>query len=128
MMKKNTFVNRLGMLAINHPWWVLLFSLIFVGLSGTGLTKLEFVNNYRVFFGEENPQLLAFDELQNTYSKSDNVMILVEPANGDVFTRENLQAIVELTYLRSFYWRKSLIYGFRLILTQKFPLKSMVFF
>jgi hypothetical protein len=34
----------------------------------------------------------------------------------------------ELTYLRSFYWRKSLIYGFRLILTQKFPLKSMVFF
>ena len=33
-----------------------------------------------------------------------------------------------LTYLRSFYWSKSLIYGFRLILTQKFPLKSMVFF
>jgi hypothetical protein len=35
---------------------------------------------------------------------------------------------ISLTYLRSFYWRKSLIYGFRLILTQKFPLKSMVFF
>ena len=97
MMKKNTFVNRLGMFAVNHPWWILLLSLIFVGLSGTGLTKLEFVNNYRVFFGEDNPQLLAFDALQNTYSKSDNVMILVEPANGNVFTRENLQAIVELT-------------------------------
>ena len=38
----------------------------------------------------------------------------------------NLQIV--LAYLRSFYWRKSLIYGFRLILTQKFPLKSMVFF
>ncbi|MEO1887693.1 MAG: MMPL family transporter [Methyloprofundus sp.] len=97
MMKKNTFVNQLGMFSINHPWWVLLFSLIFVGLSGSGLKNLEFVNNYRVFFGEDNPQLLAFDELQNTYSKSDNVMILVEPANGDVFTRENLQAIIELT-------------------------------
>ncbi|HIG64648.1 MAG TPA: RND family transporter [Methyloprofundus sp.] len=96
-MKKNTFVNQLGMFSINHPWWVLLFSLIFVGLSGSGLKNLEFVNNYRVFFGEDNPQLLAFDELQNTYSKSDNVMILVEPANGDVFTRENLQAIIELT-------------------------------
>ncbi|MBT3813548.1 MAG: MMPL family transporter [Gammaproteobacteria bacterium] len=96
-MKKNTFVNQLGMFSINHPWWVLLFSLIFVGLSGSGLKNLEFVNNYRVFFGEDNPQLLAFDELQNTYSKSDNVMILVEPANGDVFTRKNLQAIIELT-------------------------------
>ena len=36
--------------------------------------------------------------------------------------------VLVLAYLRSFYWRKSLIYGFRLILTQKFPLKSMVFF
>lgn len=96
-MKKYALSSRLGSFSVNHPWWVLLFSLIFVGLSGTGLTKLEFVNNYRVFFGKENPQLLAFDALQNTYSKSDNVMILVEPANGDVFTRENLQAIVELT-------------------------------
>lgn len=96
-MKKYALSSRIGSFSVNHPWWVLLFSLIFVGLSGTGLTKLEFVNNYRVFFGKENPQLLAFDALQNTYSKSDNVMILVEPANGDVFTRENLQAIVELT-------------------------------
>ncbi|GFO71774.1 uncharacterized protein BJAS_P1471 [Bathymodiolus japonicus methanotrophic gill symbiont] len=97
MMKKNAFSNGLGRFAVNHPWWVLLLSLLFIGLSGTGLKKLEFTNNYRVFFGEDNPQLLAFDALQNTYSKSDNVMILVEPKNGDVFTRENLQAIVELT-------------------------------
>lgn len=97
MMKSHTFVNRLGMFSLNHPWWVLLFSLVFVGLSGSGLKDIEFVNNYRVFFGENNPQLLAFDELQNTYSKSDNVMILVEPENGNIFTRESLQAIVELT-------------------------------
>jgi hypothetical protein len=32
-----------------------------------------------------------------------------------------------LTYLRSFYWRKSLIYGFRLILTQKFPVSPLIF-
>ena len=97
MMKKNALSNGLGRFAVNHPWWVLLLSLLFIGLSGTGLQKLEFTNNYRVFFGEDNPQLLAFDALQNTYSKSDNIMILVEPKNGDVFTRDNLQAIVELT-------------------------------
>ena len=96
-MKKNTLSNSLGIFAVNHPWWVLLISLIFIGVSGAGLKGLEFTNNYRVFFGEDNPQLLAFDILQNTYSKSDNVMILVEPQNGDVFTRKNLQAIIELT-------------------------------
>ncbi len=98
-MKKNRLPNQLGFFAINHPWWVLLFSLILIGLSGAGVKELEFTNNYRVFFGEDNPQLLAFDVLQNTYSKSDNVMILVEPDNGDVFTRENLQAVIELTSL-----------------------------
>ena len=49
------------------------------------------------FFSEDNPQLLAFDAIQNTYSKSDNLMFVLEPENGDVFTRENLQAVVELT-------------------------------
>jgi len=97
MMQKNVLSNRLGVFVVNHPWWVLLLSLIFIGFSGFGVKGLEFTNNYRVFFGEDNPQLLAFDTLQNTYSKSDNVMILVEPEKGDVFTRENLQAIVELT-------------------------------
>ena len=97
MMKKNVLSNGFSIFAVNHPWWVLLLSLFFIGLSGAGIKGLEFTNNYRVFFGEDNPQLLAFDVLQNTYSKSDNVMILVEPENGDMFTRENLQAIVELT-------------------------------
>ncbi|NOQ12989.1 MAG: MMPL family transporter [Methyloprofundus sp.] len=96
-MKKHVFSSWLGAFAVNHPWWILLLSLIFIGVSGVGVKGLEFTNNYRVFFGEDNPQLLAFDALQNTYSKSDNVMILVEPENADVFTRKNLQAIVELT-------------------------------
>jgi transposase len=33
-----------------------------------------------------------------------------------------------LTHLRSFYYHKSLIYSYHLILTKKCPLKSMVFF
>jgi predicted RND superfamily exporter protein len=67
--------------------------------SASGLKNVEFNNNYRVYFSEDNPQLLAFDTLQKTYSKSDNVMIAIEPENGDIFTPENLQIIVELTKL-----------------------------
>jgi len=93
-MKKQ---GRVEKFIVNHPWWVLLLSLIFITASSIGIKNIEFTNNYRVFFSEDNPQLLAFDALQNTYSKSDNVMLLVEPANGEIFTRENLQAILELT-------------------------------
>ncbi len=89
--------GRVEKFVVNHPWWVLLLSLVFITASSFSIKNIEFTNNYRVFFGEDNPQLLAFDALQNTYSKSDNVMMLIEPANGEIFTRKNLQAIVELT-------------------------------
>ncbi len=87
-MEKESMQESRGRFVVNHPWWVLFLSLLFVGAAGSGIQGLEFTNNYRVFFGEDNPQLLAFDTLQSTYSKSDNVMLLVEPADGqpDVVT------------------------------------------
>ena len=52
---------------------------------------------YRMFFSEENPQLNAFEQLQNTYTKNDNVLFVIAPQNGKVFTRETLSAVAELT-------------------------------
>jgi predicted RND superfamily exporter protein len=51
----------------------------------------------RVFFSDENPQLKALDALENTYTKNENVLFVVAPKNGDVFTRATLAAIEELT-------------------------------
>ncbi len=50
-------------------------------------------SDYRIFFDKSNPQLQAFEQLQNVYSKSDNLIILVSPADGDVFTLRTLQAL-----------------------------------
>jgi uncharacterized protein len=97
VIQENTFVPRLGRFVTKHPWWVIFLTLFLVIAASAGLKNIEFTNNYRIFFGKENPQLLAFDALQNTYSKSDNLMFVVEPENGEIFTRETLQAIVELT-------------------------------
>ncbi|MDC9727738.1 MAG: MMPL family transporter [Methyloprofundus sp.] len=98
-MHKTSIISRLGAFVVNHPWRVLLIVLIVIAGSASGLRSLEFTNNYRVYFSEDNPQLLAFDALQKTYSKSDNVMIAIEPRNGDIFTAENLHVITELTKL-----------------------------
>lgn len=77
---------------------VILFSLIAVGLIGSGAPKLmPLSNDYRVFFSEENPQLRAFEELQNTYTKDDNVLIVISPKDGQVFTPETLAAIQDIT-------------------------------
>ena len=68
-----------------------------VAAAASGGRFLQFSNNYRVFFSEENPQLQAFDALQNKYIKNDNAMIALAPKNGKVFTRETLAAVEELT-------------------------------
>jgi predicted RND superfamily exporter protein len=66
-------------------------------LMGSGIQHLRFNNDYRMFFSEENPQLKAFEQLQNTYTKNDNVLFVIAPQDGKVFTQETLTAVKELT-------------------------------
>jgi len=80
-----------------NPFWVILVCITFMVLAGTGAQKLEFKNDYRVFFSEENPQLTAFESMQKVYNKSDNVSFVVVPKDGNVFTAEHLAALRVLT-------------------------------
>jgi predicted RND superfamily exporter protein len=66
-------------------------------LAASGARLLTFKTDYRVFFSEDNPQLQAFEELQNTYTKTDNVLFVLAPGSGNVFTRETLASVVRLT-------------------------------
>jgi len=77
---------------------VILFSLIAVAVIGSGAPKLmPLSNDYRIFFSEDNPQLRAFEDLQNTYTKDDNVLIVISPKDGQVFTPGTLAAIQDIT-------------------------------
>jgi len=78
--------------------WIAFFSVFaLVAVAASGARFLSFSNDYRIFFSAENPQLLAFQNLQNTYTKSDNVLFVVAPADGNVYSVETLQAIEWLT-------------------------------
>ncbi|MCP4187332.1 MAG: MMPL family transporter [Gammaproteobacteria bacterium] len=90
-------VRQYAEFIIRHKWLSVLFSIIWVMLMGAGAQYLTFTNDYRVFFGEENPQLVAFELLQDTYSRSDNAMLLLAPQDGEVFTRSTLEAVAWLT-------------------------------
>ena len=82
---------------VNHRITVIVLSLILVGAFGSGLPSLYFDSSYRAFFGKDNPQLIAFETLENTYTKNDNVIIVLAPRDGDVFTPGTLSAIESLT-------------------------------
>ena len=94
---ERVMVTRYAEGVIRFRWMILLLTVLLVGFAARGMGYLAFTNDYRAFFAEENPQLQAFEKLQNTYDKSDNVMFIITPREGKVFTRETLTSIAWLT-------------------------------
>ncbi len=91
------FENALGSWVIRHRLWIIAVTILVLIVSVMGASQLSLITNYRVFFSEDNPQLLAFEALEKTYAKNDNVLFVLSPKNGQVFTKETLKAITDIT-------------------------------
>jgi len=91
------FAARLTERVLNRRWLVILLAVAIAAAAGSGASRLEFSSNYRVFFSDANPELLAFENLQNTYTKNDNFLFVIEPQDGNAFSSETLAAVEALT-------------------------------
>ena len=83
---------------VKGRWAIIILTLIIAGVLSSGARFLSFTNDYRIFFSDDNPQLLALDRLQNTYTKDDTVLFIITPKDGNVFTTQTLTSIEDLTY------------------------------
>jgi len=91
------FAATLARRVIARRWLVLLLSLTLALGAGFGAGKLEFSTNYRVFFSDANPELQAFENLQDTYTKNDNFLFVFEPSDEAAFSKQTLAAVERLT-------------------------------
>ena len=82
---------------LRRRWLVVALATLVMLAITAGARFITVTNDYRVLFSEDNPQLAAFDALENTYSTSNAALIAIAPRDGSVFTREALGAIEELT-------------------------------
>ena len=89
--------SKLGPRVIKYRWLIILLSFVLVLGAASGGRFLVFKADYHVFFSGDNPQLQAFDKLEKTYSKNDNVLFVLTPKDGDVFTNETLMVVETLT-------------------------------
>lgn len=78
-----------------HPLAVA--SLLVIAALAYGAKHVYFESDYRIFFRDDDPYLLAHEEQQAQYTKSDSLLFIVAPADGEVFTRGTLAAIETLT-------------------------------
>ena len=84
------FITERALIAIVLP-------LLIVSALGTGIRHLTFDSDYRSYFKPDNPDLLAWDALSNTFGESNSLMLILAPRDGDVFTRGTLSAVEYLT-------------------------------
>ncbi|TDI60663.1 MAG: RND transporter [Alphaproteobacteria bacterium] len=82
---------------LRFRWLVLLATIVAVLGAASGMRHLEFSTNYRVFFSDENPELTAFEDFQKIYTKNDNIIFVVQPKDGKVFSPKVTEAIEKIT-------------------------------
>ncbi len=88
---------KFAQFVVNNKWMVLFLSIALSFLTAFGASFLEIKTDYRVFFSKDNPQMLAFEDIQDTYDKADNVMFVLTPKDGKVFSKETLKTIHWIT-------------------------------
>jgi len=82
---------------VQWRWIFMLLSLMIIGILVSGGRYIGFAADYEVWFSKDNPQLRDFLTLQKTYDKSDNVVFLLAPKDGKVFSQKTLASVEWLT-------------------------------
>ncbi len=76
---------------------VITAALIFVIIAAAGVMQLIVSDDYRAYFNPDDPERLAFETLENTYTQNYDVQIVLAPKNGRVFTRDTLTTVEAIT-------------------------------
>lgn len=89
--------NRFNQWVITHPFTVIGLCLLVVALFSYAIPKMTITTDFEVFFPEHDENLVAYHELQDTYTNVDNVMFVVAPKDKRIFTQSTLSILAELT-------------------------------
>jgi len=92
------FIGKFADFIIRWRFAVIALTLLVVFAGACGMPKLQFASNYRVFFSDQNPDLVALEAFQNIYTKNDNVMFVVKPKTQALFSGDVTGAIEFITH------------------------------
>lgn len=91
------FESRYGEWVLANRRLIIAVSLILIMTAGGGAIFLKFSADYRIFFSKDNAQLNAFEHMENTYGKNDNVVFMIVPETRAATSEQALAAAVLLT-------------------------------
>lgn len=89
--------QQLAEILVNRSRLFFAASIACILLLSVGAGNLYFESDYKIFFDKNNPQLLQQDEIERTYTKSDNITLVVSTQSKDLFNSTDLSALIALT-------------------------------
>lgn len=77
--------------------WLAVFSILATIVISYGGKNLYLESDYKIYFEDDEPQLVAHEAIEDVYTKTDNLAILLRPNSGIIFSPRVLGLIHELT-------------------------------
>lgn len=91
------FATGFGQWVIRWRYLVVLGCILAALAAASGGRFLGITTDYRAFFSDANPELQSYEALQRIYTKTDTVMFVVKPSQGEIVQDKTLEAVVALT-------------------------------
>jgi len=93
----NPLLESISNALVRWRWLFMFISLLLVASLVAGGKNIGFAMDYEIWFSDNNPELKDLRSLEETYNKTDNVIILIAPKDGEVFTKKTLSHVEWLT-------------------------------
>lgn len=91
-------INKLSTILLTYRLCWILLTLICLGVSSYGLKFLKLNPDIRAYSSDTDPQLIAYNNLENEYSKNDNILIVISSSNKQgIFLKSTLEIVETLT-------------------------------
>lgn len=90
-------LETLTRIVLNRAVAVASLAVFFALLLAAPAGNLTMTSDYRVFFSKTNPELVASDHFERTYTSNDSALIAIKPDQGDVFQDDILSLLAEIT-------------------------------
>ena len=96
IIRKKNISRLLSEALVKRRVSLVLFSVAFMLLILAGTPRLVFNGGLDIFFNEDDPAVMLFDEIKEQYSGHENVVFLLQTNNPHLFNKADIKSLSDL--------------------------------
>lgn len=78
-------------------WPIVALTVVLVVIAAPGAQRINVQSDYKAFMADDYPPLLELDAINRQFTENQNLLVVVAPQAGDIFTAETIRLVQSLT-------------------------------